>query len=394
MLGGCVRRGGASIALLGGTALFAQPAPRSAGEQLSGDSSLVGLRSSPLAVREDAGTPRVTGQLQTRYIVNRREVSGGDDIASGFVLRRARLGVRGENAATGIEYVVVGSFDREGGTFELLNGYLDKSFDTGEGSLLTVRLGRFRPPSLLELTVPSRRRQAMERTLVAEALKPDRAPGVGAYQEFERLRVSGSVTDGGELGGDDFWQYSGRVDGVLEGEWSRFGQFSTFGERDSGFDWLLGAGVLYVERDEAASNANDSETLTWTVDTLMKHGRYAMYAAVFGSRVEPATGDAVDRIGVVAQGSARFGERYDAFVRYEWADSGDVTAAGSADELSLLTVGGNYYAVGHALKLTGDVGYGFNGVSEFWAAEASGYLPDGAGERGQVVLRLQVQVVF
>jgi hypothetical protein len=182
---------------------------------------------------------------------------------------------------------------------------------------------------------------------------------------------------------------------VLTGDRRRLRQFSTVGEAGEGdFAWLIGGGALYIDRDDIGSDINDAETFTWTLDTLIKHGRYGFYGALFASNSDPAVGTSSDRIGAVGQASARIGERHDVFARYEWADADDSVSAGSRDELSVLTVGGNYYMIEHALKLTADLGYAFNGVADFWAAGGSGYLTDARGERGQVVVRMQVQVVF
>ncbi len=41
-----------------------------------------------------------------------------------------------------------------------------------------------------------------------------------------------------------------------------------------------------------------------------------------------------------------------------------------------------------------DVGYGFNPVDDFWSSRRAGWLTDDPGESGQIVLRLQMQVLF
>ena len=93
--------------------------------------------------------------------------------------------------------------------------------------------------------------------------------------------------------------------------------------------------------------------------------------------------------GAFLQGGTSISEKVDVFCRYEWGDD----AAGGPD-LEVATVGTNWYLSGHKVKLTWDVGYGLNGVSAFWANSVNGWLEDPDGDNGQIVSRLQLQLLF
>ena len=54
----------------------------------------------------------------------------------------------------------------------------------------------------------------------------------------------------------------------------------------------------------------------------------------------------------------------------------------------------DYYLREHALKATLDVGYGLEPVDDFWTSRGAGWEDDRAGEDGQVVTRLQFQLLF
>ena len=71
------------------------------------------------------------------------------------------------------------------------------------------------------------------------------------------------------------------------------------------------------------------------------------------------------------------------------------------DEITLITVGLNYYLAGHAAKVTTDVVYALNGIPNPGdlgvngdALDLLGLLSDEPGRQDQVVWRVQLQLLF
>ena len=76
-----------------------------------------------------------------------------------------------------------------------------------------------------------------------------------------------------------------------------------------------------------------------------------------------------------------------------WVFEGKVSPnIGLAGDISILTVGANRYFRGHRIKLTGDVGYAFDAVPV--TTRYSGFREDVPFAEGQVVVRVQLQILF
>ena len=109
-----------------------------------------------------------------------------------------------------------------------------------------------------------------------------------------------------------------------------------------------------------------------------------------------ATGLDLDQYGVVVQAGYFVSDQWELFGRYEWGD--DDTAG---PDLSILTAGVNYFFAGHRLKWGADVGVALNEVTGTWGdgfigagGDLAGWRTDAPGEKGQVVIRSQIQLLF
>ncbi len=328
------------------------------------------------------------GQIQLRYVFNHQRLSADeelDETEGGFTARRTKLMFMGHALDRALTYRVFAAFDRESGAAELQDAVVGFTLDED----VTLRAGRFRPRFAREQVISSRRQLAAERSLVANALGLDRMQGVAARFERGRLRAEGGVMDiGGELGGDETSLVSGRIDAVMSGNgFDAFDDFSS--EPGEGLGILLGAGVAYRFEELEFDTEDEEDSLQWTVDLTIEHNGASLFASVIGAHVDPAVGDDFTRWGVVVQGGQRITDNLELFARYEWGDAGD-----DSDKLNILTVGGNWFMHGHAAKLTVDAGYGFNPVSDFWSSSGANWRTDANGEDGQLVMRMQWQLLF
>jgi hypothetical protein len=95
-------------------------------------------------------------------------------------------------------------------------------------------------------------------------------------------------------------------------------------------------------------------------------------------------------------------DKWDLFGRYEWGDLDDnsspsaiSTSAGLSD-ISIVTLGTNYYFHKHAAKWTTDVGFGLDavptnrGTGVGWRPDAGAPTPND----GQFVIRSQIQLLY
>ena len=117
----------------------------------------------------------------------------------------------------------------------------------------------------------------------------------------------------------------------------------------------------------------------------------------------PLTFDEQDMYGVLFQTGYMLTERLQPFARYEYIDLdnlGSETGGSTVDDISILTVGANYYLNHHAAKLTLDVLYAFDpipsipGVIDASGGGPTGLLPDSGNEEDQIVVRAQMQLMF
>lgn len=332
---------------------------------------------------EREGSLEISGQLQFRVMVNNRERPGSEDLATGFLLRRAKIKAKGAIADDRMRYTVSLAFNRRTGLGLLEDATIEAPVLDG----LRFRVGQFRPNLLREESVSSKRQLAVERSLVARAFNQARVRGVELQHETERTRLTVAVMDASiSLAGDKAWVYTARGELLVLGTWKQLKDFTSFRGDDSAV--LLGASVGFFDTDSGPSGTPGSTTLRWSVDLSVETGGANLFAAFVGNRFEPDTGPALDQYGVVVQGGVFVSDTTELFARYAMGDDDDGAM------LSLITVGATEYLLEHALKMTIDLGYGVNEVSDFWSSSGAGWLTDEAGQDGQFLLRAQMQLLF
>lgn len=368
---------------------------------------------------------KIRGQLDFRWVWSQqRDAPDGEDAEYGFEVRRAKIKFGGHVVDPTWQYALNLAADHddssEAGDLDLQDAFIRKDFENGN----ILQIGQFKTEFLVEENTSSTRQLAAERSLVNEFFNQDRSHAVMWMYTGDRFRFSASYGDGfdskntfalfvpsAEAMGVPPYQMAsnavtGRVDWLAAGDWTQFEQFTS--PRGAACGAKVG-GAIHWERDKynsfgsaLAPSEFKSEFLTWTVDGMLQGDGWNAFAYVVGrnfSSDDPAV-MSQDQLGFVVQGGYRLTDEWEVFGRYEWAD-GDVmspavpgpTAVG--DDLSIITMGFNYYIKSQTLKWTTDVGVGLNPVaSEFANPKGTGWRADAPGRDGQVVVRSQFQLLF
>ncbi len=343
----------------------------------------------------------VSGLSQFRYYYNHRDDPGaGEDSNShGFENARTQLIFSGHVIDPSWSFLVRGDFG-SAGTFSLLDAYVAKSFDNG----LFLIAGQFKVPMLRETLVAEANLLAVERSLIQNEFGAGRTQGAAIGWSNDFLKVVFGYTDGHPATGgfntpaldrSTEWSFTGRADVKIAGEWSQWNQLTSFpGEEFAAF---VGAAAHY-QRSEFGTPDPELDVFLWTVDGSLQFGGAHIYGAFVGRHIESVQGSAVDldQYGAVVQGGFFVMPKVELYSRYEWGDTN-----GNGKDLSILTAGANWYIAKQSVRLTADIGYGFNEVSSLFGdgflgpgGGNAGWQTDGTGEDGQFVFRSQLQLVF
>jgi hypothetical protein len=356
---------------------------------------------------------RIAGRHQFRYVYNFQdrpplvtdpdtdEVIGTlDRHRSGFENRRTRLTFSGHVFDPSWRYQIQGNFGSgSGGTFGLLDAYIDKVFDNG----ITIRFGQFRPRFMYEDSNSSARQLAVERSMVNGAFAQSRTQGVEVRGDIgDNLKWSVGFTEGirsrlgtAGAGANTTWSqrttefsFVGRMDYLAAGTWRQFRDFSSWSGEEFGL--LLGAGAVWQKDEYGTLDTGEAHVFRWTADVNAKFGGIALFAAVVGNHEKRTGGNSVDQFGFVAQGGFFIvPDEWELYGRYEWG-----TTDGMGADLSFITIGANYYMQKHNLKWQNDIGIGLKEVSGFWSGNGFGTRTDRPGEDMQFVIRSQIQLAF
>lgn len=329
-------------------------------------------------------TLEISGHFQFRALLNSRSQPSKEDIASGFVLRRAKLKAKGMLMGDDLRYTFSMSFNRKTGVGSVEDFNIDARLADG----LRLRVGQFRPGLLREESVSSKRQLAVERSLIAKAFTQPRVRGIALKHETARTRVSLALMDASPvLGGDQSWEIVTRGEVLILGRFKRFKDFTSFPDDEPAV--MLGASVGVLDLDARLPDSSDTTIVRWTVDLSAEAGGSNVFVAFVGNRVDQDMGPTLDQYGLVVQGGAFITDTTELFARYELGD-----ADNSTPTLSILTIGANEYLDGHALKFTVDAGFALDEVAGFWSSSGRGWLTDASGHDGQVLLRTQLQLMF
>lgn len=338
---------------------------------------------------------------QIRWIWNSREGDVGDGFdpdSFGFENTRTRLDFSGNAFGRETTYRIQGEFDSMG-SFGLLDAWVGHQYDNG----WMFRAGQMKAPFLHEELVSVQHQLAVERSLVNEMTTGGRTQGIEGSYDAETWRLHLMYSDGWGASGGLNGEYSntpfnmlttefavtGRWEMLLQGsDWDLFNDYTSFPNGDPGM--LLGVAGHFQKGEFGTSTVDEAETFAWTVDLSAEFGGSNLAGYLVGQHSEPNDDalESMDQYGFVIQGGFFLNDQWEPFLRYEWMDL-DMEGV---DDVSLVTLGFNYYLYEHNLKWTTDLVWGLDSVPVH--AAGLGLLADQSDEEDQLALRSQLQLAF
>lgn len=347
-----------------------------------------------------AGGPEVFGSVQFQYNVTIIDDSAGEDIATGFQLRRTRLGARGN--VDSIKYYVQGNFSSDTGDFSLLDAYLTIPVP-GMDDQATFTIGQFKLPFLFEENVKSTRQLGVDRSFVNDAFSQGRSQGIMftyAGNEGDDYRIQVAFSDGFRTANTRFddpmeadFSIGGRFDYKFSGAWQDFQGFTAMPTQDQAL--RVGGAIFFQSGDGTFATGtgatNDVDLLSFTVDGQWQQNGISVYGAFMLQDFDDGVTDDTS-FGFLVQGGYRWSENDEVFARFEYIFEDN----SAIEDFFALTLGYNHYVFGnHNAKFTADVFFIFETVNDTRFASGSpskGLLPD-AGDP-QVGIRAQYQLAF
>jgi phosphate-selective porin len=402
---------------------------------LQGSGMSAGYRSGKgffLANQDGSFSLRISGQIQTRWILNHTKQSfadrGTDTLNSpqttwGFQIRRAKVKFKGNVIDPTWKYQINGAFSSDG-VFEFEEVMLSKVFENG----ISMTLGQFKTPWLREELISSSRQLAVERSVVNEFFTQDRAVGLlvawknddwslaASYNNGQRTLLSADERYTNFTDNPTKWAFSARAEYKLSGDWSDFKGFS--GGIDQQDAVMLGVAFMGQQYNAQVQNGSipgapnstvdfDNSTV-WgiTADISAKFENISLFASgVFQSYdtkgVEAGQGFDLSKYvpwGVVLQGGWSINREWELFARYEYGNVPieDLAVAGapldtSGGVASILTLGANWF-IDSSVKFTADWGMNFAGELNLFDDPTDGWRDSATDD--EWVLRAQLQLLF
>ncbi len=356
---------------------------------------------------QTAGEPeavgRISGVIQARWDANIRQQDAArsvDDFESGFEMRRVRIKLDGHLPVEGsddrIIYEIETQFSRSTGNlqvFDAYGGYQTERF--------RLRVGQLVAPLIRESQIVVPKRQALDlsptSTIFGLRGPAFRSQGVeGRWREGD-WSFAGMLNDGSGsgvttfAGGESDIGFTSRVERKFGDGWARFGDETSFPGQEPAL--LLGAAWHFAlgegDADGDGVQAESFVEARWTADASFEADGWSLAGAAYGLHRGDQGQDHINWYGAMGRGGFFVTEDTEVFSVYSWATGED-----GEGTLSVLFAGATRYIVGHTVKAQADVGYAFETVPPVFASSSRGLLADAPGERGQVILRAQVQLVY
>lgn len=335
---------------------------------------------------------KIRGLVMLRYVYNHRQDPpvGQDSDESGFELARTRFAFMGHVIDPTWKFMIWAGYTNSGNT-ALYDAWIKKILPHG----FSVTAGQFKLPVWKEFLVSETSQQFIERSLLNSRCSGSYTQGVKVDWQNDMFHLTASINDGRKSINTTWNQdnhhfaITGRAEWKVFGEWSDYKDFESWQGSDPAL--FFGAAIHYEMGEQGGSNQNPDD-ITWTVDALWKLGGANLYAAVTGEHTDGYStalgGFPGDYVGFLVQGGFFITPELEAIARYEFAAPDQESVA----QLSVATVGFNYFFKKWSARLGFDVSYSFNEMPAYWASTSAGWLVDNS--HGQIVVRAQMQLLF
>jgi hypothetical protein len=345
--------------------------------------------------------------LQFRSVtLDRQDFKNGnaDSIDNGFELRRMRFGFDGNLFSPDFTYFFNWATVRASGTANVTDASGAKigtvSNNLGGAPLLeeawfkyhlpgtdfSIKGGQIKDPLLHDQIVSSRYQQSAERSLTANVFANGDAFTKGVtfiYDPKSWVRTEAGVTDGLRSANTNFLDFphtnaydfgvAGRAEFKVMGRWQDYSQVGAVGTTEPLL--VFGVGADYSERGHANQTVGVADVMyadpsglnlyAAAVDRYTNHNfGFASQSAAGASIAAPAANvldTATNEYSFLVQAGYLIDKKWEPFGRWEYIHVAG-TAAGSRNYFNDVTVGVNYYFVGHRAKLTAEVQYLPNGL--------------------------------
>lgn len=342
---------------------------------------------------------KLNGYSQFRYLANSAGDKADDD-DSGFQTRRLGTMASGYIGQPRLSYLLLVTYSRSTGSSTVEMAKVGYKFD----DLWSIQAGQFKSPFHREWLTSCRKMQAVERSYINFLFTSLYTQGVEVTRKNDDTRLILAVTDGSFGWNTDFdadrtdYSVNARGEWKVMGDWSQFGDTHGWSQDETGL--LLGSAIQYDQGERGGATAFP-DVLKYTFDAGLEGSGWNLFTVFTRQHVENngsgSLADA-DQWGFLVQGGLFIiPDKFDVFVRAEWADldgvyfkqSAGTTTATTVDDPELLTAGFNYYLRGNAVKFTVDVVHAPKGLP---ARDSGAGLR--ASENDQTAVRAQATVSF
>lgn len=393
---------------------------------------------------------RLSGLIQARYvanfITNAEEDDNDNEIQNGFQNRRSRVRLDGNVVQPNIRYGLQFDFTfEENNNDGNINGPGTEDSTSGFGFLeeawmaydyengMSIQVGQFKGPFAREELVDEGKQLAIERSYTTDYFTLDYVQGVqGSWTtELGSLPtwMAVMIHDGSYSSAINFNQelvdiaIAARIQSLLIGDdWAATRDFTTFSDQQeillvgAAIDWQLG------ENGDGATDEDDSAHIKFTVDASYENpalSNFNAFVAYYGQYIYD-TGDLfVSSLGedsfyqqavVVQAGVHVIPDKVELFARYEYFDTDGVVyyqspedgaernlfalSSNDEDTYHIITGGVNYFVSRNRVKLSLDVMYVLEGITE---SNTGAGIDDpfiNSNDAKQLVVRAQAQLAF
>lgn len=379
--------------------------------------------------------------MQFRAIANDRKNfyfggKGGDEIDTGFEIRRIKIGLDGNMFSPDFNYFFNWATSRANGTANV-TGSSGSTAGTTIGTVSNslggvpileecwvkynfhatpfyIKAGQIKDPVLHDQITSSRYQDSAERSLIANIFVNGDAftEGVtGIFDPKSWLRTEAGVNHGMRSANTNFfdtpanaqdWGAAGRAEFKLFGRWQDYGQVGSVDTKEPLL--VIGVGGDYSQHGHSGQLVGAVDAMYADQGGLLVYGafvdRYTTHN--FGIWSQTATGGSITQTNPAVTGRATneyapmieagytFANHIEPFGRFEYMHLAG-TKAGSQNWVQVLTGGCNIFFYGHRLKLTPEVIFLPKGLP----------IDDGASDvytsapgKGEIVGEVQLQLLI